>query len=119
MAEIDAICAIADPIIRNLRITQAYAEMSTALATRAGPGANWCTFATWASKQAGQTIRLEDLTRSVEGHLGQSETVTLVIDRLTAFPRALGRSADRHLIAGAIHEAASPVAALTRASAAV
>src|SRR4029453_8582710 len=45
--------------------------------------------------------------------------VTLVIDRLTTLLRTLGRSADRHLIAGAIHEAASPVAALTRASDAV
>jgi hypothetical protein len=41
MAEIGAICAIADPVVRNLRITQAYAEMSSALAARVGPGANW------------------------------------------------------------------------------
>ncbi len=29
-----------------------------------GPTANWSTFATWASKQAGQTIRKEDLART-------------------------------------------------------
>jgi hypothetical protein len=118
MAEIEAICATADPIVRNLRIPQACAEMSAALAARAAPGANWCTFATWASKQAGHTIRLEDLARFVEGHLGRPNTLTPVIERLTPLFRAIGRAADRHLISGAIHEAASPVAALTRASAA-
>src|SRR6185503_12150204 len=101
---------IADPIVRNLRITQAYAEMSTALANRAAPGANWCTFATWASKQAGQTIRVEDLARSVEDHLGRSGALTLVIERLTTLLRTIDRAADRHLVSGVIHEAASPVA---------
>jgi hypothetical protein len=119
LTEIEAICAISDPIIRNLRITQAYWEMSSALAARLGPGANWCTFATWASKQAGQTIRIEDLARAVEGHLGRSDALTGVVDRLTAVSRAIGRAADRHRISGAIHEAASPTAALARASAAV
>ncbi|HYI96857.1 MAG TPA: hypothetical protein VEX68_25165, partial [Bryobacteraceae bacterium] len=32
-----------------------------AFAARSGPGANWCTYATWASRQAGCTIRGEDL----------------------------------------------------------
>src|SRR4029079_17418776 len=119
LAEIESICAIADPIVRNLRITQAYAEMSTALANRIAPGANWCTFATWASKQAGQTIRLEDLARSVEDHLGRSGALTLVIERLTTLLRTIDRAADRHLVSGRIHEAASPGAPLARASAAV
>jgi hypothetical protein len=119
MAEIEAICGIADPVVRNLRITQAYAEMSSALAARVGPSANWCTFATWASKQAGQTIRTEDLARTVEGHLGRSDALTHVIERLTALVRAIDRAADRHRISGAIREAASPTAALARASDAV
>ena len=118
MAEIEAICGIADPVVRNLRITQAYAEMSSALAARVGPSANWCTFATWASKQAGQTIRTEDLARTVEGHLGRSDALTHVIERLTALVRAIDRAADRHRIPGAIREAASPTAALARANAA-
>jgi hypothetical protein len=75
IAEVETICAIPDPIVRNLRITQAYGEMSRALAARGRSGANWCTFATWASKQAGQTIRQEDLARRVEDHLGRSEAV--------------------------------------------
>ena len=43
IAEVEAICAIPDPIVRNLRITQAYGEMSRALAARGRSGANWCT----------------------------------------------------------------------------
>ncbi|SDE79369.1 hypothetical protein SAMN04487996_10710 [Dyadobacter soli] len=67
--EVRAIAAITDPTIRNLRITQCYCELSTAFVSRTGPVANWCTFATWASKQAGQSIRREDLLRSMEAQL--------------------------------------------------
>ncbi len=63
VAEVNRIAAVSDPIARNLQITQCYAELSGVMAQRTGLGANWCTFATWASKQAGQTIRQEDLVR--------------------------------------------------------
>jgi hypothetical protein len=76
LAEIDRINALTDPVIRNLQITQCYYELSVVLAGRISPGANWCTFATWASKQAGQTIRKEDLKRLLEIKLaGSAETV--------------------------------------------
>ncbi len=71
--EVQAIAAISDPTIRNLRITQCYCELSTAFINRTGPVANWCTFATWASKQAGQSIRREDLFRSVEARLNLAQ----------------------------------------------
>ncbi len=67
--EIDSIASLTDPVLRNLQITQCYCELSTAFAVRMGPVANWCTFATWASKQAGQTIRREDLQRTIEALL--------------------------------------------------
>ena len=63
---VDQIAGESEPVLRNLRITQCYYELSSAMAARTGPGANWCTFATWASKQAGQTIRKEDLSRALE-----------------------------------------------------
>jgi hypothetical protein len=66
VSDVDRIAALPDPVIRNLAITQCYTELSSALAQRTGPAANWCTFATWASKQAGQTIRQEDLIRTLE-----------------------------------------------------
>jgi hypothetical protein len=59
--------------VRNLQITQCYCELSRAFAERTGGGpANWCTFATWASMQVGQTIRREDLTRTFERLFAES-----------------------------------------------
>ena len=73
VADVERIVALADPVVRNLQITQCYCELSRALAARTGGGpANWCTFATWASKQAGQTIRKEDLARTFERLFGRS-----------------------------------------------
>jgi len=77
--EVRNITAIADPTIRNLRITQCYNELSAAFISRTGPVANWCTFATWASKQAGQSIRREDLLRSVEARLNLSQMAELKV----------------------------------------
>src|SRR5262245_51141102 len=60
-AEVRAIVAIEDAVIRNLRITECYARLSAGVHAQIGDGANWCSFATWASRQAGCTIRGEDL----------------------------------------------------------
>lgn len=70
VAEIDRITAMSDLVLRNLLITQTYHLLSAALARRLGECSNWCTFATWASKQAGQTIRREDVSRLLEQRLG-------------------------------------------------
>jgi hypothetical protein len=66
VADVDRIADNTDPVVRNLQITQCYFVLSQILAPRTGFSANWCTFATWASKQAGQTIRKEDLVRALE-----------------------------------------------------
>jgi hypothetical protein len=63
--DVERIAALDDPVIRNLQITQCYHELSTVLKDRTGGNANWCTFATWASKQAGQTIRKDDLAQAL------------------------------------------------------
>jgi hypothetical protein len=55
------IVAISNPVIRNLEITNCYSRLAATFAERSGEGANWCTYATWASRQAGRTIRGEDL----------------------------------------------------------
>ena len=52
---VDQIRAIDQAPLRNLHITQAYHALASALAARTGGGTNWCVFATWASRQAGQT----------------------------------------------------------------
>jgi hypothetical protein len=68
IADVDAVVALADPVLRNLRITVAYGQLANAFAEQIPVGANWCTFATWASRQAGSTIRREDVARAVERH---------------------------------------------------
>ena len=52
------IAAMADPVLRNLCITQRYHEFAVALRDDGcGDDATWCAFAVWASKTAGATIR--------------------------------------------------------------
>ena len=70
--EVRRIAAIANPVIRNLEITHCYSRLAAAFAARSGDGANWCTYATWASRQAGRTIRGEDLLLELERRLGTS-----------------------------------------------
>jgi hypothetical protein len=60
VADVQRIAVIPDPVLRNLAITHCYSRLAAAVARRTGAGANWCTFATWASRQAGSTIRGED-----------------------------------------------------------
>jgi hypothetical protein len=71
VAEVRRIIAIENPILRNLEITQCYSQLAAAFAERTGEGANWCTYATWASRQAGRTIRGEDLFDHVGRELGR------------------------------------------------
>ncbi len=66
--EIDRIAAMEDAAARNREITRAYHLLSIALAKWIPGGANWCTFAAWASRQAGQTIRRQDLIAAIERH---------------------------------------------------
>lgn len=63
------IAAIRNPVLRNLEITYAYSLLAAEITARSGAGANWCTFATWASRQAGRTIRGEDAIGYIEQRL--------------------------------------------------
>ncbi|MEA2183691.1 MAG: hypothetical protein QOF69_2876 [Solirubrobacteraceae bacterium] len=67
--EIRRIRAISNPVIRNLEITQCYSRLSVAMTERTGRCSNWCTYATWASRQAGRTIRGEDLIEMLQTRL--------------------------------------------------
>jgi len=55
--EVERVAAGDNPVLRNLEITECYADLSAAMRPRTGGAADWCTFATWASRQAGRTIR--------------------------------------------------------------
>jgi hypothetical protein len=118
-ADIETIGASPHPVLRNLRITQAYHELSTAVESAIGSGANWCTFATWASKQAGQTIRGDDLGRKIEDAFAGSEAVQHAIARLRDLRRAVGRAVDVGTVLAAIREAVAPLLTVTRVADAV
>jgi hypothetical protein len=118
VSDVDTIGAIGDPVIRNLRITQCYHELAQAIAERLTPGANWCTFATWASRQAGQTIRGEDFTRAAEDILGSHEVAQVITDIVRLSSRTAGALTHDTML-DAVHRAVDPEAALRRAADAV
>ena len=65
--EVEQIAGLPDPVIRNLQITECYSRLAAAVTA---DGANWCTFATWASRQAGRTIRGEDMLQTAQARPG-------------------------------------------------
>jgi hypothetical protein len=118
-ADVSRITAIGNRVIRNLEITNCYADLSAAFRARTGARADWCTFATWASRQAGSTIRGEDLLDRFERRLGcrawllaplQSLSRMLLRKGLFEHNTTFGR------VIAAIH---TPFDAMERASAAV
>ena len=93
--------------------------MSVVLAERTGWGANWCTFATWASKQAGQTIRKEDLARMVEDVLSTTPAADQATRNVAASAQQLGAKRDADEIQESAWDLLNPLAAIDRASDAV
>ena len=89
-AETDRIASIAEPVLRNLKITQCYYELSAVFARRMGPVANWCTFAVWASKQAGQTVRRQDLQRSLETMLQREPEIEAALSLVVTLAKQAG-----------------------------
>ncbi len=118
LIEVEAIAARRDPVIRNLQITQCYHELSAAVAARVGLHANWCTFATWASKQAGQSIRREDLARTLDWLLNAS-TATTAAHEVTISVQRLGTLRKPRQIRESVWDVVNPAAAIDRASEAV
>jgi hypothetical protein len=119
LAEVDRIAALADPVIRNLQITQCYHELAVTMAARTGATANWCTFATWASKQAGQTIRKEDLARLLENAQQRGAIAVQSQPEVAAAMQAFGPDHSRAEIQESLAELLNPLAAINRASDAV
>ena len=118
-SEIERITNIPDPVLRNLQITQCYYELGQVLAQRMGGTANWCTFATWASKQAGQTIRKEDLGRTMEVALGSGENVLDAAQNLRAAIGKLGKQLNIQELLNLIWKAYDAEAVFEHSSAAV
>lgn len=121
LAEVQRISALADPILRNLQITQCYHDLSQALAQWLPPGANWCTVAAWASRQAGQSIRREDLQRTLERLLQESAEVSQATGALEMQKAAVQGDTTESLAGamGLLYEALNPARAFDRVSEAV
>ncbi|MFN2208288.1 MAG: hypothetical protein ACK2UT_20355, partial [Candidatus Promineifilaceae bacterium] len=121
MDDVRRIGAMDDPVLRNLYITQCYYDLSRALARWLPHGANWCTVGTWASRQAGQSIRKEDLARTLWRLLHESTEARQALETLERQGTAVDGDATESL-AGAVDalgEALNPAAAFDRVSLAV
>ena len=119
ISDVERISAQPDPAIRNLQITQCYHELATVLAERTGGGANWCVFAAWASKQAGQTIRKEDMGRTLELILGSDDGAVKSARELAAAARRQGAQRKAEQIIDLIWQVNDSRSAFDRSSEAV
>jgi hypothetical protein len=119
VAEVERIAALQDPVLRNLQITQCYSELSNALVLRLGYSANWCTFATWASKQAGQSIRKEDLQRTLEDALREDSPIYDAAEDLASQAHVTGARRGPDEIRAALRDSLNLRSAVDQASDAV
>ncbi|HWU87714.1 MAG TPA: hypothetical protein VN253_10590, partial [Kofleriaceae bacterium] len=80
VAQANAISAITDPALRNLKITQGYHDLKTALTRLFGAkNVTWCAYATWASKTAGTFIRGEEVPGLIREYLTASDHIAEVL----------------------------------------
>ncbi len=74
LAEVKRITEEPEPVLRNLYITQSYFRLSGEIASVVDKqNINWSTFACWASKTAGRSIRNEEITHHLKRELGISQ----------------------------------------------
>ena len=118
-SDVQRIVAIENPVLRNLEITYCYSRLAAAMAARNGEGANWCTYATWASRQAGRTIRGEDLLEHLELRLGHERWVLHPIATLWRRLLRRGLFQPETRLGRLTNELHTPFDAFERASAAV
>jgi hypothetical protein len=114
------IAAIEDAAVRNLWITQSYADLARRLLTILGMDQTWCTFAIWASNTAGTSIRGEELPKRVSelllGADTQIDAIAREANRVTAVLRGLRLLGDlehshvEQLVARALQQVAGFIA---------
>lgn len=115
------IAPIEDVAVRNLWITQSYADLARRLLDILQTDQTWCTFAIWASNTAGTSIRGEELPKQVsELLLGADTHVDAIVresNKVTAVLRGLHllgtvqRSHVEHLVARAVAQVSTHIAA--------
>jgi hypothetical protein len=119
VADVTRIVAIENPVVRNLQITECYADLAAAMRARTGGAADWCTFATWASRQAGSTIRGEDLLANFNRRLGRRSRVLAPLASLNRMLLRKGLFQPQTAFGRIVAEIHSPFDAFERASAEV
>jgi hypothetical protein len=119
VADVARIAAIDNPVLRNLEITECYADLSAAMRARTGGAADWCTFATWASRQAGSTIRGEDLLDNLDRRLGRRARMLAPLASLNRLLLRKGLFQPETPLGRIVAEIHSPFDAFERASAEV
>jgi len=117
--DVERIAATDNPVIRNLEITECYADLSAAVRGRTGGAADWCTFATWASRQAGATIRGEDLLDRVDRILGRRSWVVAPVASLSRLLLRKGLFQPETTLGRVVAQIHTPFDAFERASAEV
>ncbi|QRN94481.1 hypothetical protein JRI60_35905 [Archangium violaceum] len=91
--EVQAIVRMEDPVLRNLRITQAYHDLKVALADVFGEeNVSWCAFASWASKTAGTFIRKEQLGSFLQEIVDRADARSRSYDTAQALSHKWGGS---------------------------
>ncbi|HYP89323.1 MAG TPA: hypothetical protein VEQ59_14250 [Polyangiaceae bacterium] len=96
LEDLRRIAALDEPVVRNLLITQRYCDLSRLLTTVLGPSsANWSTFATWASKTAGQSIRDEEVPAELIEFLQREAQLRARLDHFYESLGPLARFAPR------------------------
>jgi diguanylate cyclase (GGDEF)-like protein len=119
-AGVQTIAALHDPAVRNLWITQSYADLAHRLRGLLDTDQTWCTFAIWASNTAGISIRGEELPRFVDDLLlgadDDAEHIVRHVNAATAGLRHIGivgefgRSHLARLVAEAVRQVSSHIA---------
>jgi hypothetical protein len=119
LGRIDWITSLEEyPVRRNLLITQAYHDLSRSLEQALGSGnANWCTFATWASRCAGAFVRADEVPLHFRARLGQTEPVRVALARTEAALERIHRDArvDGHGLLELMRDVVRSVATLITA----
>lgn len=118
---VTAIDQLGDGALRNLWITQSYADLAARLLDVLQTDQTWCTFAIWASNTAGLSIRGEELPRFVEQLLlGKDDQVDALVRTANGVMGAIQRSVVgavlershvEHLVATAVAQVSASIAA--------
>ena len=117
--DVARIASISDPVIRNLNITQGYYELSQTMSKYTDGNPNWCTFAVWASRQAGQSIRKEDLSRKFDQLFHNSPEISLLLNTLSQHSDVIKNLPEVKAISSFILKILNPDAAFEHSAQAV